>query len=142
RRGVDYSKDDYILRRAGSVSELAYDNAIGAYRAKIESDFMRIQKQPNGSFIATNKLGVKYYFGQSDNSQVSGTLNNTSVVFRWALDKIEDTNHNIITYTYSSDSPVTGNNGDILINCPRYLDHIDYNGNQIKFYLENRSDAP
>ncbi|MFA7061591.1 MAG: FG-GAP-like repeat-containing protein, partial [Pedobacter sp.] len=141
RHGVDYTNDDYVLRRAGSISELIKIPS-GDFHSKIQSDFMRIQKQSDGSFIATNKLGVKFCFGRSDNSKIIGWVNDTQVVFRWALDRIEDTNGNFITFTYISVGLVKDIAGNELTSGQLYLDHINYNGNQIKFYLEDRTDAP
>lgn len=142
RSGVDYTKSDYVLRRAGSLSELVYDDIKKIFSSKIETEFMLIQQQVDGSFIATNKLGIKFFFGQTENSRIYGTVKNTPAVFRWQLDRIEDTSGNFITYTYSADQMVKDINGNILSSGQRYLDHIDYNGNIIKFYLEDRSDAP
>lgn len=127
RAGVDYTKENFVLRRAGSISELVKVSD-GEYRSKIESDFMRIQQQSDGSFVATNKVGIKFYFGEPGltNSTISGPPG----TFKWALDRIVDTSLNEIKFTYQS-----FNDGQI------YLDHIDYNGNLIKFYLEDRPDV-
>ena len=127
RNGVDYSSQEKIVyRRAGGISDLV-SVGNGGYRTKIESDFTNIQRQPDGYFIAKDKVGTKYYFGQTANSKITGLPG----TFKWSLDRVEDTNGNFITYTYQNDG-----NGQI------YLDHIDYNNNQIKFYLESRSDMP
>jgi RHS repeat-associated protein len=128
RNGVDYTKDNYVYRRDSGISDLV-SVGNGGFRSKIESEFTNIQKQSDGSFIAIDKVGTKYYFGheQAANSKVTGFPG----TFKWSLDRVEDTSNNFITYSYQNDG-----NGQI------YLDHIDYNGNQIKFYLENRDDMP
>jgi RHS repeat-associated protein len=131
RTGVDYTKDEYSLRRSGSTEELVAVSLL-EYRSKIENDFTKINQikvtdsYPSRYFVATNKAGIKFYYGQTENSCVYGPQG----VFKWALSRIEDTNGNFITFTYFRD------NGQI------YLDHIDYNGNQINFYREDRDDKP
>jgi hypothetical protein len=124
RKGVDYTKDNFVFRRAGGISELV-SVGNGGFRSKIESDFTNIQRHPDGFFIAIDKVGTKYFYGQTANSRIDGLPG----TFKWSLDRVEDTSGNFITYTYQ-------NNGNGQI----YLDHIDYNGNQIKFYLEGRND--
>lgn len=128
--GIDYSKKDFLLRKSGTAADLV---TVGyqEYRLKVENEFARIIEVsgtgfPDRYFVATTKLGTKLYYGQTENSCVYGPQG----VFKWALSKIEDVNGNFITYTYSRD------NGQI------YLDQIRYNGNLVKFYLTNRTDAP
>src|SRR5207245_210226 len=62
---------------------------------------------------------------------------NAANIFKWCLDQVIDTNGNYMTVTYFGDQG------------QGYLDHIDYTGNgatvptnTVKFYLEDRPDAP
>ncbi|BEH09273.1 RHS repeat-associated core domain-containing protein [Geobacter sulfurreducens subsp. ethanolicus] len=127
--GVDYSNDSYILRSTGAASELVPVTS-SEFRSKIEKDFTKITKVNDAKyfhdyyFIATSKLGIKFYFGQTEDSSVYGPQG----VFKWALNRVEDTYGNVVDFTYVKHS------GQI------YLSQIDYNGNLIKFYLEDRPD--
>jgi hypothetical protein len=135
--GVKYDGDDYILRISGATMDLANVGGID-YRAKIEGEFYRIRKQ-SGTYGAywevTDKSGTRYLYGQKeDTRQFDPSLG----IFKWCLDRVEDTNGNAMTFSYSKDQ------GQI------YLDRIDYtlrtsgisSNNYVKFYLESRTDAP
>lgn len=140
RTGIaDYTADDYVFRRLGSTSSLI-SIGNGEFRSKMESDFMSIKKQSNGSFIATNKLGIKYFFGQTINAQVYGPPG----VFKWLLNRMEDPNGNAITFIYRVGTPLYDANGVLTRDSSDqlYLDTIYYNGNTITFTLEDRIDAP
>lgn len=137
KRGVCYTCDDYVATMSDSSSELVPRGDWGAnyYGTKIEGVFARYQKiSDTGGWIVITKDGTKYYYGTAPASR----QDNANGVFKWNLDKVEDTNGNYMTITYWKDQ------GEI------YLDRIDYTGNTaglnpinyVKFYLESRTDVP
>jgi len=134
KRGVNYSADDYVVSLDGTISELVArpDWGSGYYGSKIEGAFSKFYKDSSGGWIMTTKDGMKYYYGTSAASR----QNNSHGTFKWCLDRVEDTNGNYMTISYSKLS-----DGEI------YLDQIDYTGhanlpptNQVKFFLVNRYD--
>ena len=150
KRGVDYSPDesddvpDYVATVNGSTSELVKRNtwdtvvdgiSYTGYQAKIEGAFIKYLYNSAEGWLAITKDGTKYYYGKSSTSR----QDNAHGVFKWCLDRVEDTNGNYMTINYSKDQ------GQI------YLDRINYTGNinteqatsnYVKFYLEERTDKP
>lgn len=137
--GVDYGGDVYLFRMAGATIDLV-NVGNEEYRAKIENAFSRIKRLPASDgrtyWEVTDKVGTRYFFGQTSASRQDNPAN-ADHIFRWSLDRVEDTNGNFMTFGYFK------NQGQI------YLDRLDYAGNgtvapsnYVKFYLESRSDAP
>ncbi|MBS3907940.1 MAG: hypothetical protein KGZ49_12980, partial [Syntrophaceae bacterium] len=136
KRGVNYSANDFLTIMNGSSSELLPRSDWGTnyYGNKIEGGFLKYYFNPStGGWEVTTKEGTKYYYGTSSASR----QDNAYGVFKWCLDKVQDTNGNYMTITYWKDQ------GEI------YLDRIDWTGNgslnpthYIIFYLEPRSDIP
>jgi hypothetical protein len=84
----------------------------------------------------TGKAGIKSYYGTTLNSRQHDP-DDGSRVFKWCLDRVEDTNGNYMTINYTRDGGET------------YLQRIDYTGNgglspanAVIFYLEDRFDFP
>src|SRR3989441_764446 len=139
RFGVNYSGDDYSFRLAGVSTDLVSIGS-GEYRAKIEGGFSRVKKLTAGDgkpyWEATDKKGTRYLFGQTAMTRQADPAD-ANKIFKWCLDRVEDTNGSYMTVTYFGDQG------------QGYLDHIDYTGNgstqptnTVKFYLEDRPDAP
>jgi YD repeat-containing protein len=137
KRGVDYSANDYVAIVNGAVSELVQREEWGAnyYGAKIEGTFTKYYyNSSTGGWEVTTKDGTKYYYGTTPASR----QDNVYGVFKWCLDRVEDTNGNYMTITYWKGQ------GEI------YINRIDYTGNTagvsptnyVKFYWESREDAP
>ena len=134
--GVNYSANDYVFTLNGSSSELVPRGDWGTnyYGAKIEGIFSKYYyNSSTGGWEVTTKDGTKYYYGTTSASR----QDNTNGVFKWCLDKVQDTNGNYVTITYYKDQ------GEI------YLDRIDYTGNgnlnptnYVKFNRESRTDTP
>ena len=138
--GVDYDADDYVFRLNGVNVDLVN---IGGdeYRAKIEGGFTRIIKHSGAEgpyFEATDRYGTKYIFGET--ARVADP-DDASRVFRWCLERVEDTNGNHMTFSYVS--PDNTNQA--------YLETIAYTGHEgrgmdpattVEFELEARTDAP
>src|SRR5438445_6792291 len=139
RFGLNYSGDDYTFRLAGVSTDMVSIGS-GEYRAKIEGGFSRVKKLTAGDgkpyWEATDKKGTRYLFGQTAMTRQADPAN-TANIFKWCLDQVIDPNGNYMTVTYFGDQG------------QGYLDHIDYTGNgstaptnTVKFYLEDRPDAP
>ena len=126
----------YTIRLNGVSADLVRDSTDPTrYYAKIESAFLRIKKLANG-WEVTDTKGTKYTFGTT--ARIADPADATKI-FKWCLEKVEDRDGNYLTVTYQGDG--TTNQG--------YLSQIDYTGNgataptnQVKFYLESRTDAP
>ncbi|MBF0618719.1 MAG: VCBS repeat-containing protein [Candidatus Omnitrophica bacterium] len=109
--------DNYVLVQNGSVQNLVYDSVVGFYRSEREGSFARVQKQTSG-WLLTDKKGVKYYFGNTDDSRQYDSAN-SGHVFQWALNRVEDLNGNYMTIVYMGDQ------GQI------YPQTISYTGNSL-----------
>lgn len=82
------------------------------------------------------KSGTRFLFGQTDASRQYDP-SDSNRIFKWCLDRVEDTNGNYMTLTY------VHNQGQI------YLDKISYTGNgslaptnYVQFYRDPRTDTP
>jgi RHS repeat-associated protein len=137
--GVCYSCDDYLFRMAGATIDLV-NIGNGEYRAKIEGAFSRIRRftATDGKpyWEVTDRSGTRYFFGRSAASRQDNPAA-ASEIFKWLLDRVEDTDGNYMTFSYFK------NQNQV------YLDRIDYAGNgtiapniYVKFYRESRTDAP
>lgn len=82
------------------------------YCPQIDSSFLKCAYS-NGWWIATDKSGTKYNFGETTNARITNSLG----TFKWALSSVRDANGNKILLTYTNDF------GQL------YLSRIDYNGN-------------
>ncbi|MBL7130493.1 MAG: VCBS repeat-containing protein [Candidatus Omnitrophica bacterium] len=139
KRGVptyDDSQDTFVLVQNGSTQELVSTTG-NEYRAKIEGAFMRFEYLGSSGWIVTDKKGIKYYFGQTQDSQQYDP-NNTSHIFKWCLDRVEDLHGNYMTLSYQK------------IENQIYPQYIDYTGNStysnptfadIEFVLEDGTDT-
>ncbi len=137
--GVDYSGDAYVFRLSGINVELV-NIGDDEYRAKVEGGFTRVQKLTASDgrpyFMATDKTGKKFYFGQEANTRAAKP-DDADQIFRWCLDRVEDPHGNYMTLSYTQDQGQT------------YQARIDYTGhgslapsNSVIFHLEDRPDAP
>src|SRR4029077_14754570 len=78
-------------------------------------DFFKYRLTQN-SWTVTDKNGTVYTFGLHDSAQQNNP-DNPSQIYKWMLEKVQDSNGNFITYTYYKDA------GQI------YPDTITYTGN-------------
>ncbi|MEW5744707.1 MAG: FG-GAP-like repeat-containing protein [Nitrospirota bacterium] len=134
--GVNYGANDFIYLSGGASSELVARPEWGTnyYGAKIEGAFSKLYfNSTSGGWEVTTKDGTKYFYGTTAASR----QDNQYGVFKWCLDRVQDTNGNYMTVSYVKDQ------GEI------YLDRIDYTGNTqglsptnyVKFYRESRTDV-
>ena len=124
KRGVpEYDNTDtFVLVQQGSTQELVSTTG-NEYRAKIEGAFMRLEYLGSSGWTVTDKKGIKYYFGQTQDSQQYDP-NNTSHIFKWCLDKVQDLNDNYMTIIYTKDQNQI------------YPDQITYVGAKVSFIQE------
>ncbi len=103
KKGVPkYDGSDIItLIENGSSEDLIYDSNAGSYRTELEGSFDRIQKVGDHWEI-TDKKGVKYFFGNTDDSRQYDPAN-VDHVFCWALNRVEDLAGNYMTISYVRD---------------------------------------
>jgi len=138
KNGVNYTADDYRFSLSGINADLV-STGENNFQTKIESSFIRVRKlvATDGKpyFEATDKTGKKHLFGQTTATRVSDPTD-SSKIFRWCLDRVEDIHGNYMTISYS------GSQGYA------YLLRIDYTGNvgaslattnSVIFHLENHS---
>ena len=137
KRGVDYGADDYVVALSGSSTELvdrSNDWGLNHYGEKIEGEFTKYVKSAGG-WVATTKDGTKYFYGTTSSSRQYDPQDSNRV-FKWCLDRVEDTNGNYMTLDYDKDA------GEI------YLERIDYtmnvsgvsSNNYVLFNKESRTD--
>ena len=133
RNGLDYNADDYVV----NGSDLVHNNTWGTdyYCEKIEGAFTKYYYNSASNYwIATAKDGTTYRYGYTTASRMASG----SATYSWQLDRIEDTNGNYMTVSYTTDS------GQI------YPYQISYTGSThslspnktVEFELEDRDDDP
>jgi hypothetical protein len=130
RDGLDYTANDFMINDSDLVPNSSWGT--NYYCEKIEGAFTRYYfNTGSNSWIATAKDGTKYYYGSSSSSRMT----NSNDTYSWHLDKVEDTNGNYMTISY------TTNNNQL------YPYQISYTGNSglspdktVEFGLEDRSD--
>ncbi len=138
------SADTFSLMQNGSPQELIYDATAGYYRPEQEGSFSKIEHVSNywpliDYWLITDRKGVKYYFGETNNSrEFDDNDNDQSKIFKWNLSRVEDIVGNYLTASYIRD-------GNVL-----YPSQILYTGNSLQnlptfakvdFVLENRTDV-
>ena len=94
------------------------------FGAKIEQQYIKYYRDlSTGGWIVYHKDGNVFYYGSSLDSR---QINSDSSVFKWCLDKIEDTNGNLIELTYDK------------IGGTLFLNEITYDANnRIEFELDS-----
>jgi hypothetical protein len=134
----------YVMRLNGVSTDLVQDATDQLlYHERIKSGFLRIRKLSNdgtAGWEITDTKGTKYKFGTATATRIQGTVGSLGTeIFKWCLERVEDRDGNYMTITYQSDDTTN----------QQYLSQIDYAGNgataptnQVKFYLEDRTDAP
>lgn len=115
--------DSFLLIQAGSQQELVDISQNNTeFRAKNEGAFMKFEFLPNHTWVATDRKGIKYYFGTTASSQTFDPQN-TNKIFQWSLDRVEDLSGNYMTISYiKEDNQV-------------YPDQIDYTGNSVNVLM-------
>ena len=104
----------------------------GKYVKRIEGSFDLIQRSGTGptaySWTVTDKRGTVYTYGTVANSRLanprSGAENGR--IFRWYLEKVQDTFGNVMTVTYTHDTYSTGTSPNVETFDEVYPSAIDY----------------
>lgn len=98
----------------------------GAFRARIEKDFWKIQ-QVSDHWEVRGQDGRFYVLGETANERLSNP-SDPSQVLTWMISRIQDPNGNIIRFTYRRDTrTVTPAPGMSFQAGQLYLDQIQYN---------------
>jgi len=95
--GVDYSARDFVIVGNGASNDLVEraDWGQNYFGVKIEEAFSKYYLNPSsGGWEVTTKDGIRYFYGTSSNSR----QDNSHGVFKWCLDRAEDTNGNWYHY--------------------------------------------
>ena len=140
QNGINFNGGSYQFVKSGATFDLV-DVSSGEYLAKVESDFMQVKQQTAADgkifWSVTDKLGTTYSYGATSASRQDDPQD-PQRIFKWCLDRIEDSNGNYISITYLKDQ------GQI------YPSLISYAGNSltgtstsnfVKFYLQGREDS-
>ncbi len=129
-----YSADQFTADIFGNTIELVLvDEATNRYAAKDESAFTSYWFEA-GSWRATDRNGTSYTFG-SDSATRQDDPDDSTRVYKWLLEKVQDKNGNAIVFDYTSNGA-----GDV------YPSTIFYGGTnasdavyQVSFVLGERS---
>ena len=127
KHGVDYGANDFVFTQNGTSSDLVSRSSqwgSNYYGAKIEQQYIKYYHDTStGGWIAYHKDGNVYYYGETPASR---QINSDNSVFKWYLNKIEDTNGNLIELTYDK------------ISGTLFLSEITYDANnRIEFELDS-----
>ncbi len=105
RRGSEHLYSDYYFRSSWD-DELASSSLVNneLYGAKVENGaFRKYEYKSQQWWKVTDKNGTVYTFGTTTDTRLDDP-NNSAHVYRWMLEKMEDTNGNSITYSYTRTS--------------------------------------
>jgi len=95
----DDSEDTFVLIQNGSAQELVdVSGTQTEFRPKIEGAFMKIVFDGT-TWVLTDKNGVEYSFGSAAGSRLTDP-GNSSHIFQWGLDRVEDLHTNYLTISY------------------------------------------
>jgi len=116
-----YNDNYYYSSVSGELATTTATTSPDAYYARVDdgSFIQYTHSTSTNSWIAYDKKGTEYEYGIDSSGQqydVNGSSNN---VYLWELEKVEDTNGNYITYTYTRDQNQL------------YPDTITYTGNGV-----------
>lgn len=124
--------NDYF---SSSMSDELVSLGSGNYGAKVDNGEFISYSFANNEWIAVDKQGTKYTFGNSTASRQDNP-SNSSQIFKWMLNEVRDTNDNYIKYEY------TKNLGQIYPNKIKYTGHGNTDGIfEIEFILQPRTDV-
>lgn len=127
-----YNKNHFSADIEGSTQELiSVDTTNGVYGAKTEGSFTKFVFSSN-TWTATDTKGVVYTFGSGSSTRLEDP-NDSSRVFKWMLEKIEDPNGNFITFSYYKDA------GQIYPSSIRYTGYDTDDGlYEVRFLRQTR----
>jgi len=74
-----------------------------SYGAKFDEGNFNAYSFVNNVWTMYDKNGTRYTFGASDNAQQNASASST-IIYKWMLQEIRDTNNNYVRYIYTKDS--------------------------------------
>ncbi|MDA0208290.1 MAG: SpvB/TcaC N-terminal domain-containing protein [bacterium] len=100
----DDGRNDFYGSLFGELTPLSIDgDGYGIYGPKIETgSFYTIEYHPDDSWTVNDREGRIYTFG-ADTLSRSEDHADASRISKWMLNKVEDANGNMVTYTYEED---------------------------------------
>lgn len=111
KKGVDYTSESFLLVTDDGSSELIFTGGSTGdqYNVKIESSFLRIRKITGSDgfpyWEITDKKGLRYTYGNSDAGRQYDPGDTTKKrIFKWCLQRIDDTDGNYLSIAYVKDS--------------------------------------
>lgn len=116
-------KDPLVLEGAGNMIE----TSDGVYSIETDPYGWKIERLSDG-FKLTDKNGVHYHLGTTEQSRIFKVENNRIKIFKWLLEEIEDPLGYKVSFKYLRD-------GENL-----YIKKIDYSIYAIEFNYEKRED--
>jgi len=106
KRGVYYmySNYDYISSMSGELVPVGAVTPYGNYGARVENgDYLQYEfSSITNAWTATDKQGIVYKFGSSLSSRQDNP-EGPSMIYKWMLEEVRDTNDNYIRYEYYKD---------------------------------------
>ena len=94
----------FTLNLFGQSYELvALDNTGTSFGTKIESEPIKITFHTSGSWTVIDSKGTQYRFGVNTQSREDDPTNTTRV-YKWMIEEVQDTNGNMIRFFYFKDS--------------------------------------
>ena len=132
-RGIDnlYFRNDFTAQMAGTSEDLIETEAGGVFGAKIEEAFRRYVFE-NNTWIVQDPSGLTYTFGSRADTRLSDPSDSTRI-YRWMLEKVEDLHGNFMTYTYFTEE------GQIYPDTIRYTQHGQVSGiYEVRFVWRSR----
>ena len=137
KRGVEglFTQFDFRSSLDGELGRKASATTTEDYGAKVENGaFRAYEYKSHAWWKVTDKTGTIYTFGTSTLSRLDDP-NDSTKVYRWMLERVEDPNGNYMTYEYTKDK------GQV------YPSKIKYTGKstdqgifEVEFLKETRSD--
>ena len=107
--GLDYTNNygpfpyPFVAAINGSTSDLTYNSTWGCFESVVEGAFSKYCKTDVSTtysyWTVYAKDGTKYSYGSTSASRQDDPAD-SSKVFKWCLDRVEDTNGNYMTITY------------------------------------------
>ncbi len=97
-----YTKAFYSSSLEGELATTSVSTST-PYRAKVDTGAYNSYSLSSDTWVMYDKKGTKYTFGSDSSGRVQSTSSPT-LIYRWMLQEIRDTNGNYVKYSYVTDS--------------------------------------
>lgn len=130
------SSDEFVFQLNNSNQKLINIPSTNQYHMEIEGEFTKIENI-DPYWIVTDKKGVRYYFGETDQARERDPGSPSTRISKWYLERVVDVHGNEMELTYMRDGEKV------------YPSKIEYTGNptqalspyaEIRFSYINRTD--